>query len=81
MTYYIRDEGLVGALMQARRRGVRVRVVMEGNPRTGAVNVRVRNLLQGDDALGEGLRALNHRLRDRRSLKIADCTKRPLLSF
>jgi len=69
VTYYFRDEGLAQALLLARRRGVRVRVVMEGNPRTGAVNVRVRNLLQGDDELGAGLRALDHRLRDVRSWK------------
>lgn len=62
ITYYFRDEGLAAALLQAQRRGVRVRVVMEGNPRTGRVNVRVRNLLQGFDALGRGLRVLNHRM-------------------
>jgi len=68
-TYYFRDEGLAAALLQARRRGVLVTVVMEGNPRTGEVNARVSKFLAGDDALGRGLRPLNHPLRDVRSWK------------
>ena len=69
VTYYFRDEGLAAALLEARRRGVRVRVVMEENPRTGDVNRRVRQLLQGDDALGKGLRCLTHRKFDNYLLK------------
>mgnify|MGYP001363736717 CR=1 FL=1 len=68
-TYYFRDEALAAALVRARHRGVKVGVVMEGNPRTGEVNSRVRELLAGNDGLGRGLRALNHRLRDLRSMK------------
>jgi hypothetical protein len=42
---------------------------MEGNPRSGAVNRRVLELLRGDGALGKGARALNHRLIDNRFLR------------
>ena len=69
VTYYFRDEGLAHALLQASSRGVKVRVVLEGNPRTGAVNGRVRKLLEGDDALGKGIRTLSHRLVDNRFLR------------
>ena len=66
VTYYFRDEGLATALLQARNRGVRVRVVMEGAPRTGAINKRVIGLLKGADGLGSGLRCLKHHLPDNR---------------
>ncbi len=69
LTYYFRDEGLAKALLQASRRGVKVRVVIEGNPRTGAVNNRVKELLEGDAGLGKNLRALSHRLIDNRFLR------------
>ena len=69
VTYYFRDEALAGALVQASQRGVKVRVVMEGNPRSGAVNNRVRKLLEGNDALGGNFRAVNHRLFDNRFLR------------
>jgi phosphatidylserine/phosphatidylglycerophosphate/cardiolipin synthase-like enzyme len=69
VTYYFRDEGLAKALREASTRGVKVRVVMEGNPRTGEINKRVRKLLEGQDALGKGLRALRHRLIDNRFLR------------
>ncbi|NOQ88657.1 MAG: hypothetical protein GQ550_07005, partial [Gammaproteobacteria bacterium] len=69
VTYYFRDEGLAAALVQACRRGVRVRVVMEGDPRTGDINSRVRQLLEGDEALGKGLRCLKHRKFDNSHLK------------
>ena len=69
ITYYFRDEALATALVQAHRRGVRVKVIMEGNPREGAVNGRVLECLGGESGLGNGLRALHHRLRDIRSLK------------
>lgn len=64
ITYYFRDEGLAEALLHARRRGVKVRVVMEGNPRTGAVNSNVQKLLAAEDALGKDLRILSHRMID-----------------
>jgi len=69
VTYYFRDEGLAEALLQASRRGVKVRAVIEGNPRTGTVNNRVRKLLEGDDALGKNLRFLTHRVIDNRFLR------------
>jgi phosphatidylserine/phosphatidylglycerophosphate/cardiolipin synthase-like enzyme len=71
VTYYFRDEGLAEALRQAVERGVTVRVVMEGNPRTGVVNSRIRKLLEDETALGKkGLRALSHRLIDNRFLRV-----------
>lgn len=69
VTYYFRDEGLASALRQAAARGVKVQVVLEGNPRTGAVNSRVRKLLEGQESKGLGLRALSHRLIDNRFLR------------
>ena len=69
ITYYFRDEGLADALVKAQRRGVRVRVAMEGNPRTGAVNSRVRKRLEGTDALEKNLRVLTHRLIDNRFMR------------
>jgi phosphatidylserine/phosphatidylglycerophosphate/cardiolipin synthase-like enzyme len=69
VTYYFRDEGLAEALLQASSRGVKVQVVLEGNPRTGAVNDRVRKRLEAKEGLGKGLRALNHRLVDNRHLR------------
>lgn len=69
ITYYFRDEALAEALKQASQRGVKVRVVMEGNPRTGAVNQQVAKLLGNDNALGKNLRTLRHRLVDNRFLR------------
>ncbi len=69
ITYYFRDEALAIALLQASQRGVKVRIVMEGNPRTGAINHRVRQRLEGDDALGKNLRVISHRLIDNRFLR------------
>lgn len=69
ITYYFRDEGLAEALLYARRRGVKVRVVMEENPRTGAVNSNVQKLLAAEDALGKDLRILSHRIIDSRFLR------------
>lgn len=66
VTYYFRDEGLASALLQARKCGVQVRVAMEGNPRTAAVNHGVLRLLGRDGGLGRGLRAIRHRLADNR---------------
>lgn len=69
VTYYFRDEGLALALLKARERGVKVRVVMEGKPRTGTANNRVRKLLENSDGLGENLRVLTHRIIDNRFLR------------
>lgn len=60
VTYYFRDEALAEALVRARRRGVRVRVTMEGRPRLRHANDRVRALLA--EGLGDGLRTVAHRL-------------------
>jgi len=69
VTYYFRDEGLAEALLKAKKRGVNVRVLMEGNPRNGSINARVAKLLGRSDALGKGLRSLRHRLIDNRFLR------------
>jgi phosphatidylserine/phosphatidylglycerophosphate/cardiolipin synthase-like enzyme len=61
-TYYFRDERLAAALMDASARGVRVRVVMEGNPRTGAVNEHVASLLKNAGCLNLKVRTLSHYL-------------------
>lgn len=67
LTYYFRDEGLASALVQAKHRGVKVRVAIEGKPRTGAVNSRVSKCLQCDGGLAPGgFRAINHCLADNR---------------
>jgi len=69
ITYYFRDEALAKALLHASERGVKVRLAVEGNPRTVSINSRVINLLHGDDALGENLRPLSHKLFDNRFLR------------
>ena len=66
VTYYFRDEALAKALLQARSRGVTVRVAIEGNPRTGTVNSGVCKLLGDNGGLGRGLRIIRHRLVDNR---------------
>lgn len=66
VTYYFRDEGLAKALLKARKRGVVVRVAIEGNPRTGDVNSGVYKLLGHSDGLGRDIRAIRHRLVDNR---------------
>ena len=65
VTYYFRDEGLALALLKASQRGVKVRVVMEGRPRTEAANSRVRELLAAEGALGKNLRVLTHNRLDK----------------
>jgi len=54
ITYYLRDRALAHALVAARHRGVRVRVLLEGRPRTPHANDRVRAILA--PALGADLR-------------------------
>jgi phosphatidylserine/phosphatidylglycerophosphate/cardiolipin synthase-like enzyme len=53
MTYYFRDERLADALAGARRRGVKVRVCVEGWPRRRRANDNVIRRL-GDSAAGVG---------------------------
>lgn len=55
-TYYLRDRELARALVQARRRGVDVRLVLEGAPRTKIADRAVAQMLSGEDGLGDGLR-------------------------
>jgi len=54
-TYYFRDQQLAESLVAAQRRGVRVRVRVEGKPRRGAANDTVIETLRA--GLGDGLRA------------------------
>jgi len=61
VTYYFRDRRLAQALLDADRRGVRVRLTLEGAPRTRHANDRVLGLLGGTQGLGEGLRVVTHR--------------------
>ncbi len=54
VTYYFRDRQLAQALLDANRRGVRVRLTLEGAPRTRHANDRVLGMLDGPGGLGEG---------------------------
>jgi hypothetical protein len=58
VTYYFRDRRLAEDLLAARRRGVTVRVTLEGRPRTPHANDRVVRMLGGPDGLGEGFRLI-----------------------
>jgi phosphatidylserine/phosphatidylglycerophosphate/cardiolipin synthase-like enzyme len=53
-TYYFSDQELADALVAAQQRGVRVRVVVEGQPRRAAVNAATIESLKA--GLGDGLR-------------------------
>jgi phosphatidylserine/phosphatidylglycerophosphate/cardiolipin synthase-like enzyme len=53
ITYYFRDRRLADELVRARERGVRVRVALEGHPRTPHANDRVRERLAA--AIGRDL--------------------------
>lgn len=53
-TYYFRDQELAESLVAAQRRGVRVRVRIEGSPRRASANNRVVETLS--EGLGDGLR-------------------------
>ncbi|HEU4367976.1 MAG TPA: phosphatidylserine/phosphatidylglycerophosphate/cardiolipin synthase family protein [Methylomirabilota bacterium] len=59
-TYYFRDRRLAHALLDARRRGVRVALALEEQPRTAHANRAVVRILSGADGLGEGLRLVRH---------------------
>ena len=56
VTYYFRDLKLAEALIQARKRGVKVTVSLAGKPRTSAANDAVIAKLSGAGGLGDGLR-------------------------
>jgi hypothetical protein len=53
ITYYFRDERLAAALIAAHRRGVRVRVAVEGSPRQRHANDAVIEMLR--EGIGDGL--------------------------
>lgn len=53
-TYYFRDQGLADSLVAAQRRGVRVRIRIEGSPRRSSANDAVIETLRA--GLGGGLR-------------------------
>ena len=56
VTYYFRDRRLAEGLVRARNRGVRVRVTLDGSPRTPRANARMIELL--GDALAGDLRVV-----------------------
>jgi phosphatidylserine/phosphatidylglycerophosphate/cardiolipin synthase-like enzyme len=58
VTYYFRDQRLAEELLWAHRRGVKVTVTLEKNPRTAHANKDVIKLLSGPEGLGEGFRTL-----------------------
>ena len=60
VTYYFRDRRLAAALVEARERGVDVRVTLDGHPRTPHVNDAVINILKA--GLGDRLRVVRGRL-------------------
>lgn len=57
-TYYFRDRPLAQALVAVRKRGVEVRLVMEGRPRTGRANDAVIACLAAADGLGDRMRVV-----------------------
>ena len=59
VTYYFRDRGLAESLLAAKRRGVRVTVTIEKNPRTAHANNVVSEMLAGPQGLGAGFRSLS----------------------
>lgn len=56
VTYYFRDLKLAEALIQARKRGVKVTLSLAGKPRTADANDAVIAMLSGPEGLGDGLR-------------------------
>jgi len=59
VTYYFRDRRLAGDLLAAHRRGVRVTVTIEKQPRTPHANEVVAEMLAGPQGLGAGFRLLS----------------------
>ena len=62
LTYYFRDLALADALVRAQRRGVTVRLALEGEPHIENANEPVIRRLAGGDGIGDGLRVVRHRL-------------------
>lgn len=60
VTYYFRDRALAEALARARRRGVSVHVALDAAPHLEGANEAVRRLLSSPEALGPGLRSVEH---------------------
>jgi len=60
VTYYFRDRRLAAALVEARERGVEVRVTLDGHPRTPHANAAVIEILGA--GLGDRLRVVRGRL-------------------
>jgi phosphatidylserine/phosphatidylglycerophosphate/cardiolipin synthase-like enzyme len=58
--YYFGNVDLARALLEAKRRGVRVRLDIEPRPRRPEVNTQVLRLLGGKAGLADGLRAVSH---------------------
>ncbi|MDP1558775.1 MAG: phospholipase D-like domain-containing protein [Nitrosomonas sp.] len=58
ITYYFRDLKLAEALVQARRRGVRITLSLAGKPRISNANDAVISMLSKVDGLGDGLRVV-----------------------
>ncbi len=63
-TYYFRDEALADALVQAKKRGVTVRLALEANPRAARANLPVLAMLQDAGNLGGNCRSLRHKWPD-----------------
>lgn len=61
VTYYFRDRALARALVDARHRGVRVTLALEGRPRVARANDGVIAQLSGPGALDAGLRVVRMR--------------------
>ena len=59
VTYYFRDRRLAADLLHARERGVKVKVTLDGYPRTPRANRAVIALLAGPRGLGNGLRLVS----------------------
>ncbi len=59
VTYYFRDRHLAEDLLAAQRRGVRVTVTIEKQPRTSHANDAVNEILAGPQGLGPGFRSLS----------------------
>jgi phosphatidylserine/phosphatidylglycerophosphate/cardiolipin synthase-like enzyme len=60
IAYYFGNVDLARALLEAKRRGVDVRLDIEARPRRPEVNTEVLRLLGGKAGLADGLRAVGH---------------------
>jgi phosphatidylserine/phosphatidylglycerophosphate/cardiolipin synthase-like enzyme len=59
VTYYFRDRKLAETLLSAHRRGVKVTLTLEGQPRTVSANKTVAAMLSGREGLGSGFRSIS----------------------